>query len=138
MSGKVHLFYRPNRQVRFVIPPGQKPQAEFQPIRIRNNFLQEIGIQAEDLISANLALAVRDGRFSLLMSTHGYLLGYPFTKPGGWTKMESLCRAPCCPPRYLHATELTAAGPIVRVHRRRGGVTLDFIFNERRAELWET
>jgi hypothetical protein len=137
MRNNVHFLYR-FEGLELMTPPRASPDDRFQPIHIHDNSLLKICIRAEDVLFAHLNLEPADGRFSYVKTLQDFLLGYVFSKPDGVVKVESFCRAPCCPPVYLAAPELVTVAPIVRGARHNNGVTSRFIFDERRSELWET
>lgn len=136
MRSNVHFLYR-FAGIEITIPPGTAPDARFQPIVIDHDSYRDIGVFAGDVLLANLSLEPEQGRFSYIESVRDFCFGYFFTKSDGRVKVESACRAPCCPPRHFDAAAVIAA-PVVRVYRHRNGISFNFAFNERRCELWKT
>lgn len=132
------VFLYPFAGIELRVPPSASPDDRFQLIRICDDSLHKIGIRAEDVLYAQLNKEPPDGRFSYVKTAQEILLGYVFRKPGGLVKVEHVCHAPCCPPLYLEPPELVTVAPVTWLARHCNGITSRFVFDRRRAEVWET
>src|ERR1051325_1574876 len=121
------LFHQSQfRRVDLRVSPGTHPSDRFLPILVGSDLLQEIKIYCGDIIYANLSLLPSEGELTAIETMQGVLLGYLFTTLTEYILIESVCRCRECPPQLIHPSSVLSLGPIRKLSRQRGNVSLAF------------
>jgi hypothetical protein len=127
----------PPKRAEFTRPMGARPTDEFQPVRVCDDSLVDLGIHKDDLLAANLSLTPEEGQLSFIKTLQVNLLGYFFPHDSDWAKIESVCTALCCPPEYIRLSDIHIAAPIVWAYRSSRGASWNFTFRKFRSRRWK-